>query len=322
MSGAHHIQRGAHVTTALLCVAAAAICSGTATVLQALAARRMPVHPRLDLVLVGRLLQSRTYVAALVLVAAGSALSLVALRSLPLFVVQAGRASSLAVAAVLATMVLGARLRWFDFAALLGIGTGLVLLALSVAPSPAVAAGAGTEGVLAGVVVAAVVATAVVLRMESTSRAGLVMGAIAGVAFAVVAAGARTLPNLAPAALVVDPVAWTICAAGALGLAVNALALQRAAAVATTALMVGIETTLGAGLGMLLAGDRPVASAEVRTAIAFLLVLLGTLAIARFASPDGVLAAAGLEADVGDHLPAADELSDAVRVVAGGPSAP
>jgi hypothetical protein len=310
------------VTSALLCVAAAAICSGTATVLQALAARRMPVHPRLDHLLVWRLLQSRTYVAALVLVAAGSVLSLVALRSLPLFAVQAGRASSLAVAAVLATVLLGARLRWSDLAALVGIGTGLVLLALSVAPSPAGAAGAGTEGVLAGVIVATVVATAVALRIESASRAGLVMGAIAGVAFAVVAAGARTLPSLSPAALVGDPVAWTMCVAGVLGLAVNALALQRAAAVATTALMVGIETTLGAGLGMVLAGDRPVVGAEARTAVAFLLVLVGTLAIARFASPDGMLVAAGLDADADadDPVPAADEPSDAIPVVASGPS--
>ena len=310
------------MTTALLCVAAAALCSGTATVLQALAARRMPVHPRLDHILVGRLLKSRTYVAALLLVGAGSVLSLVALRSLPLFAVQAGRASSLAVAAVLATVVLAARLRWIDLAALVGIGTGLVLLALSVAPSPAGAAGAGTEGVLAGVIVATVVAAAVALRMESASRAGLVMGAIAGVAFAVVAAGARTLPSLAPAVLVGDPVAWTMCVAGVLGLAVNALALQRAAAVATTALMVGIETTLGAGLGMLLAGDRPVVGAEVRTAIAFLLVLLGTVAIARFASPDGVLVAAGLEAVADDPVAAPDEPSDALPVVAGGPSVP
>jgi hypothetical protein len=113
-----------------------------------------------------------------------------------------------------------------------------------------------------------------------------------------------------------------MCVAGVLGLAVNALALQRAAAVATTALMVGIETTLGAGLGMVLAGDRPVAGAEVRTAIAFLLVLLGTVAIARFASPDGVLVAAGLEA-VADDPPAATEVpSDAVPVPAGGPSVP
>ncbi|HEX5331033.1 MAG TPA: hypothetical protein VFW79_00155, partial [Cellulomonas sp.] len=294
---------------------------GTATVLQALAARRMPVHPRLDHVLVGRLLKSRTYVAGLVLVGAGSVLSLVALRTLPLFAVQAGRASSLAVAAVLATVMLGARLRWIDYSALVGIGAGLVLLAMSVAPSPAGPAGAGTEGVLAGAVVAAVVAAAVALRMRSASRAGLVMGAIAGVAFAVVAAGARTLPSLAPAALVGDKVVWTMGVAGVLGLAINALALQRAAAVATTALMVGIETTLGAGLGMVLAGDRPVAGAEVRTAIAFLLVLLGTVAIARFASPDGVLVAAGLEAVEGEPVPAADEPADAAIVVAGGPPA-
>ena len=284
----------------------------------------MPVHPRLDHVLVGRLLRSRTYVAALVLVGAGSALALVALRSLPLFAVQAGRASSLAVAAVLATVLLGARLRWPDLAALVGIGTGLVLLALSVAPSPAGAAGAGTEGVLAGIVVVTVAAAVVALRMESTSRAGLVMGAISGVAFAAVAAGARTLPSLAPAALVGNPVAWTMCAAGALGMAVSALALQRAAAVATTALMVGIETTLGAGLGMLLAGDRPVVGAEVRTAVAFLLVLLGTRAIARFASPDGVLVAAGLDADANADAdgtaPAADAPSDAIPVVASRPS--
>ena len=294
---------------ALLCVAAAAICSGTATVLQAVAARRMPLHPRLDHVLVWRLLRSRTYVVALVLIAAGSAFSLVALRSLPLFVVQSGRASSLAVAAVLATVILGARFRWLDIAALVAIGTGLVLLARSVAPSPAIAAGGLTHAVLAGVVVLVAGAAALALRVQPASRAGLLMAVIAGVSFAVVAVGARTLRTLAPMALVADPGAWTIIVAGALGLALGALALQRAAAVATTALMVGVETTLGAGLGMLFAGDRPVPSSEVRTAIAFALVLIGTLAIARFASPDGIAASAGPDAEVdGD-----DRASDQVR---------
>jgi hypothetical protein len=308
------------VAPALLLVAAAAICSGTATVLQAVAARRMPVHPRLDHVLVWRLLHSRMYVLALVLVGAGAALSLVALRSLPLFVVQAGRASSLAVAAVLATMVLGARLRWVDVVALVGIGTGLVLLARSVTPAPAVAAGGVTHVVLAGMVVGVVVAAALALRVEPASRAGLLMAAIAGVAFAVVAVGARTLPSLAPSALVADPDAWTICVAGALGLALSALAVQRAAAVAATALMVGIETTLGAGLGMLLAGDRPLASAAARTAVAFVLVLAGALAIARFASPDGVLAASAGDADLDGVTP--DEKVNAVAAVGDGPAVP
>jgi drug/metabolite transporter (DMT)-like permease len=306
MCFAHDLNRGGHVAPALLYVAAAAICSGTATVLQAIGARQMPVHLRLDHVLVWRLLHNWTYVLALVLVGAGAALSFAALRSLPLFVVQAGRASSLGVAALLATVVLGARLRWVDFAALIGIATGLVLLAGSVRPTPALAVGAMTHVVLAGTVVAVIAAAALALKIEPVARAGLVLATIAGVAFAVVAVAARTLPSLAPAALVADPDAWTICVAGALGLALSALAVQRAAAVATTALLVGVETTLGAGLGMVLAGDRPVPSAEVRTAVAFALVLVGALAIARFASPDGVLAASS--ADEGDG-PAQDELS-------------
>lgn len=306
---------------ALLCVAAAAICSGTATILQAVAARRMPVHPRLDHVLVLRLLRSGTYLAALALVAVGSVLSLLALRSLPLFAVQAGRASSLAVSAALATVVLGARLRWVDGAALVGVGTGLVLLARSVAAAPGAAAGSSTEAVLAGMVVVVVLAAAVALRVEPARRAGLLLGALAGVGFAAVAVGARTLPSLAPTALIADPVAWTMGVAGILGLGLGALALQRAAAVATTALMVGVETTLGAGLGMLLAGDRPVVSAELRTAIAFLLVLAGVLVMARFATPDGVLAASGIDAGTAGQEPVPGELPDTGSIVADGPPA-
>ena len=77
---------------------------------------------------------------------------------------------------------------------------------------------------------------------------------------------------------------------GALGLVLGALALQRAPVVAVTALMVGVETCLGAGLGMVLAGDRPQAGAAGSTAVAFGLVLIGALVVARFGSPDGATA--------------------------------
>ena len=57
--------------------------------------------------------------------------------------------------------------------------------------------------------------------------------------------------------------AWCAGVCGALGLAVSALALRRAAVVPVTALMVGTETVVGAGLGILLAGDRPAPGAGV-----------------------------------------------------------
>src|SRR5665647_3083474 len=61
--------------------------------------------------------------------------SFLALRTLPLFVVQAGRASSLAVTAVLAVLVLRTRLKRVEIGAVVVVACGVVLLA----------AGAGTQ---------------------------------------------------------------------------------------------------------------------------------------------------------------------------------
>ncbi|MFI2753057.1 hypothetical protein ACGIF2_06445 [Cellulomonas sp. P22] len=271
---------------ALLCVAAAALCSGTATVLQAVAVRRLPVGQGLEVGLVVRLARSPRYLMALVLVAAGFALSFVALRTLPLFLVQAGRASSLAVTAVVSVWVLGARLRRVEVAAVGTVVAGLVVLALSVGPQPAVVDAGATRQVLVGGLVVVVVGAALAVRLRRPARAGGVLAVLAGMAFALLAVGARTLPGFAPAALVGDPVAWVMAGAGACGLVLGALALQRAPVVAVTALMVGVETCLGALLGMVLAGDRPASGGAPATAVAFSLVLVGALAVARFGSAD------------------------------------
>lgn len=276
------------MTWALVGVAAAALCSGAATVLQAVAARRAPVRRRLDVGLVARLARDGTYLAALALVAVGFLLSFAALRSLPLFVVQAGRASSLAVAAVLATLVLGARLRWQEVVALGVVAAGLVVLASSVGPQPAVEAGTATRAVLALLVVLVVLGSVAAVRIASHQPAGLVLGALSGTAFAVLAVGARTLGEPTPVGLLTEPVAWTMAGAGALGLGLGALALQRAPVVAATSVMVGTETCLGALLGIVLAGDRPAAGATGTTALAFVLVLGGALALARFGAPESL----------------------------------
>src|SRR6476619_7269015 len=119
------------MTLALLAVAGAAVCSGSAAVLQASAVSRLPQADSMSAGFVGRLARSPRYLLALVLVAAGFGLSFLALRTLPLFVVQAGRASSLAVTAVLSVLVLRVRLRAVEVAAVIGIGAGLVVLGLT-----------------------------------------------------------------------------------------------------------------------------------------------------------------------------------------------
>jgi hypothetical protein len=96
------------VLLSALAVAGAALCYGASAVFQAAAVAR---SGRTHLTgLLGGLARDPRYVVGLLLVATGFLLSVVAIRALPLFVVQAGRASSLGVTAVLATLMLGTRL--------------------------------------------------------------------------------------------------------------------------------------------------------------------------------------------------------------------
>jgi drug/metabolite transporter (DMT)-like permease len=278
------------VSFALVAVAGGAACSGAATVLQARAARREPERDGLDASLLVRLLRRPGYILALVLVAAGFGLGVLAMQTLPLFIVQAGRASSLAVTAILAVAVLGARLRRRDVAAVAVVVAGLVLLGAAAADDRLDHVLPGTRaGLLMTLLVVAAVGAAAT-RLRSRAVAGAVLGALAGVAFAVLALGARILHGFAPAVLLGDAAAWAIAAGGTLGLLLAAMALQRTSVVGATAPMVAVETVLGAVLGVVLCGDRPASGGVVPAVVGFVLVLTGALGLARFAGSEPVAA--------------------------------
>jgi drug/metabolite transporter (DMT)-like permease len=275
---------------ALIGVVAAALCSGAAAVLQARAVRLEPPRAGLDATLLIRLGRRPTYLVALLLVALGFALSFLALRTLPLFVVQSGRSASLAVTAVLSVVVLRARLTRVETGAVLGTVAGLVLLAGSAAATRSDAVPDGTRlGLLVGVVAVAV-AAALAARVLSHAHAGLVLAVLAGLAFAALALGARTLRDLDPVSLVTDPAVWAMGLAGLLGLLLTAQALQRTPVVVTTVAMVATETLVGSALGMVLCGDRPAPGAGGLAVAGFTLVLGGALTLARFGAPEDVRA--------------------------------
>lgn len=277
---------GVDVGAALLCVALAVLCSGTAIVLQAVAVRQLPSDTGLDASLVGGLLRSRLYLLALVLVAAGFGLSFVALQTLPLFAVQAGRASSLGVAAVLSVIVLHSRLRWTDWLGLVSVAAGLVVLAMSVTSQTADSSGTHVSWFALVATVLLAGAAAFTSLGLPTPRRGFVLAVVAGSCFGVLALGARTAPGWSPANLVAEPVVWCAVMCGGLGLAASALALRRAPVVPVTAIMVGTETVAGALLGIVFAGDRPADGAAIASFVAFLLVLGGAVVVARFGVPD------------------------------------
>jgi len=274
------------VGLALVCVAAAAVCSGSAVVLQAVAVRHLPPDVTLGVHLVRRLASAPLYLLAMGLVAAGFLLAAVAMRTLPLFVVQAGRASSLGVAALLSVWALGARLRLVEWLGLAATAVGLVVLALSVEPSSAVDV---TDAPRSAVALSTLLLVAVGVPLglvRGTTRRGLALAVVAGWAFAVLALAARTVPDTSVGGLVTDPMVWCAGVAGGLGLAMTALALRRAPVVAVTAITVGVETVASAVLGVVLAGDRPADGAWSVAAVGFVLVLTGALVVARFGSPD------------------------------------
>lgn len=272
---------------ATIAVIAAALCSGSAAVLQASAVRRMPAARSVGAHFVAALARSPRYLAALALIAAGFALSVLALRTLPVYVVQSARASSLVVTAVLSVLVLGARLRRVELGAFGAVAVGLVLLALSTGPQQAaVAAGSGTRfAVLTGVCLLGALAV-LTLRRAPSGMAGPLLAALAGGAFALLALATRLAPSLHPLTLLTDPAGWAMGLAGFLGLLLGALALQRASVVPVTATMVAVETVTGALLGVVVCGDRPIGGAESTAVAAVALVLAGALLLARFGAPE------------------------------------
>lgn len=272
------------MNVALIAVGAAAACSGTAAVLQAAALRDVP-HTPINAGFIGGLIRNPRYLLALVLVAAGFGLSILALRSLPLFVVQAGRASSLAITAVLSVLTLGARLRWAEVAGVLAVGAGLVLVAVAGGPQGSAEVGLGARFALLTATALIAVAARAALRMDRQEHAGLMLALLAGCSFGLLAVNARLIDGFAPLDLITDPIGWAMAVSGLLGLLLGALALQRATVVAVTSSMVATETILGAALGVVVCSDRPEPGMTPAAVAGFIAVLGGALVLARFGAP-------------------------------------
>lgn len=256
----------------------AACCSAGAAVLQGISARK--VHTRNAPIV--RLLREPAYLIALALIATGFGLTYAALRTLPLFVVQSIRASSLALTALI-VVTMGARLTRTEVLGLVVATAGLVGIGLSAQAAPAQMAGPWVPGVLLGAAVAIVAAGAVVLKMLG-ERAGVPLAVLAGLGFATLATGAHIMSGDSLTAVLTDPAAWAAGFGGLAGLGLGALAYARAGVVPVTAAIVATETLTGSVAGILLAGDRPVPGREVLAAVGFVAALAGALVLARFGS--------------------------------------
>jgi hypothetical protein len=171
------------VTLALVAAVGLAVSYGLATVLQSVEARRATPSEGLDPGLLVRLLGSLPYLAGLALDGVGFLLTVVALQTLPLFVVEAFTAGALAVTAVAAAAWLRLPLSRGEWLGVAAVTAGLVALGLS-----ALGAVAGFGFGLVGI--------ATRLVADPISLTGLLSDPAA---YAVVLAGALSLLALATA---------------------------------------------------------------------------------------------------------------------------
>lgn len=243
-------------TPALVAALGCALCYGVGSVLEQVGARREQMALSIDPRLLLRLAQQGPYLAGLGLDVVGFGLSLLALRTLPLFLVQSAVAASIAVTAVVARLVLHTVLDRFDVAAIGVIVVGLVLLAVAAAPDASRPVGTTFRVVLLlGVPVLALAGAA--LARSTTARGHLGLAAVAGLAFSGTAVAGRTivLPNHL-LALVGRPLAWALVGYGGLGILLFSIALQRGSVTTTNAVLFSAETVLPTIIGVALLGDR------------------------------------------------------------------
>jgi drug/metabolite transporter (DMT)-like permease len=274
----------------LLAALVSALCYGIASVMQAIAvraaSRRTVVAASeagqgVDPGLIIRMLRQGPFLASIAIDLVGFIAQLIALRRLPLFAVQAIIASNLAVTAVFAAWLMKARLSGREWLAVAGVVTGVGLLGSSAGAEGAKTVGWGFQLGLIVAVAGVAVAGIAAARLSNPVRTPL-LGAIAGLGYAVLAVSARILPGFAPNQLIRNPATYTLAAAGIVSFMLYAAALEGGSVTTATAGVILAETMPPAVVGVLLLGDSTRHGLTALGVLGFALAVFCAVALARF----------------------------------------
>ncbi|MFF9766983.1 hypothetical protein ACF1GT_10290 [Streptomyces sp. NPDC014636] len=271
----------------MVCALGAAVCFGTATVLQAVAARAAGAGGGGggggggDAALLLRALRQWRYLAGLALDGLGFLLQIAALRSLPIYAVGAALAASLAVTAVVAARLLRVRLSAVEWSAVGVVCAGLAMLGLA----------SGTEGdrsapdwlgyAMVAVAVGVLLLGGIGGRLSGRTRA-LLLGLGAGFGFGVVEVAVRLIDSLRPVDLLANPATYALLLGGGAAFLLLTSALQRGSVTTATAGIVIGETLGPAAVGVIWLGDRTREGMTWLATLGFAVAVAGALLLARF----------------------------------------
>ncbi|OIK28136.1 DMT family transporter [Streptomyces malaysiense] len=265
----------------MVCALGAAVCFGTATVLQAVAARQAGPGAGGEAALLLRALRQWRYLAGLALDGLGFLFQIAALRSLPIYAVGAALAASLAVTAVVAARLLDVRLRGMEWGAVGVVCAGLAMLGLASGPEGGKEGSDTLRWVMLAVAVGLLLLGLAGGRLSGPAR-GLVLGLGAGFGFGVVEVSVRLIDSLAPTALLTNPATYALLIGGGAAFILLTSALQRGSVTTATAGMVIGETLGPAAIGVVWLGDRTREGMAWPAVLGFAVAVAGALALARF----------------------------------------
>ncbi|MEV3860288.1 hypothetical protein AB0J38_39040 [Streptomyces sp. NPDC050095] len=267
----------------MICALGSAVCFGTASVLQAMAARAAEpgTGSGVDAALLMRALRQWRYVAGLGLDGLGFVLQVVALRSLPIYAVGAALAASLAVTAVVAARLLHVRLSGAEWGAVGAVCAGLAMLGLASGAEGERAGSDTLRFVMLGVALGVLAIGAAAGRLPGRGRA-LALGLGAGFGFGVVEVSVRLIDDVSPRALLTNPATYALLVGGGAAFLLLTSALQRGSVTVATAGMVVGETVGPALVGVVWLGDRTRSGLEWLAVLGFAVAVAGALALARF----------------------------------------
>lgn len=257
----------------------AAVAFGAAAVLQAIGTAQTPTADGVDPRLLLLVLKQPAFLASLALDAAGFALHVTALHSLPLFLVQAVVASSVAVTAIVAVRLMHVPLTREKWTAIGVICVGLALLGPSAQTVEGTAPGESLRVALL-VTVLVTAAAGVAAGHLAGGFGAVLLGLLGGVEFGVVAVAARLLPTHF-AGLLTDLAAYVLVLAAGLALLLYATAMQRGTVTTTTAALVVTQTAVPAVLGIALLGDHVRPGYGPVAVVGFALALTGAATLSR-----------------------------------------
>ncbi|MGW5348053.1 hypothetical protein [Streptomyces sp. HUAS TT3] len=271
----------------MVCALGAAVCFGTASVLQAVGTRA--VEPGsgsgVDTALLLRAVRQWRYLAGLGLDAAGFVLQIIALRRIPIYAVGAALAASLAVTAVVAARMLRMRLSGTEWSAVGVVCAGLAMLALSAGEE---GPGQGSFALELGLLLTAggVLAVGALCGGLPDRARALVLGLAAGTGFGVVEVAVRLVDGFSPAELR-NPALYALLLGGGAAFLLLTSALQRGSVTVATAGMVLGETIGPAVVGVVWLGDRTREGLTWLAVLGFVVAVSGALALARFGELPG-----------------------------------